>query len=88
MIKILIDENLPTKLKFRFGVNYEVLTVNDMNWNTKKNGELLQLIQQNAFHYLLTADKNIEYQQNLDKLTFGLIILEVPIIETIPFYLI
>ena len=44
MIKILIDENLPLKLKFRFGNGFEVLTINDMGWNAKKNGEIKERI--------------------------------------------
>jgi hypothetical protein len=76
MIRILLDENLPKKLKFRFGEGYEVLTVNDMGWNSKKNGELLHLITKNGFDYLLTVDKNMEYQQNVNHFSFGMIILD------------
>ena len=75
MIKILIDENLPLKLKFRFGNGFEVLTINDMGWNAKKNGELLKLINIEAFHFLITSDKNIEYQQNLELINFKLVII-------------
>ncbi len=75
MIKILIDENLPLKLKFRFGNGFEVLTINDMGWNAKKNGELLKLINFEAFHFLITSDKNIEYQQNLELINFKLVII-------------
>ncbi len=77
MIRILIDENLPKRLKFRFSEKYEVLTVGDLGWNSKKNGELLGLIETNYFNYFLTADQNIEYQQNLNTIKFSLIILEV-----------
>jgi hypothetical protein len=75
MTRILIDENLPAKLKFRFGDDFEILTVHDMGWASKKNGELLKLIEAEKFDFLLTVDRNIEYQQNMDKITFGLIIL-------------
>ena len=75
MTKILIDENLPKKLKYRFGDNFEILTVHDMGWASKKNGELLKLIEAEKFDFFLTVDKNIEYQQNIDKIKLGLIIL-------------
>jgi predicted nuclease of predicted toxin-antitoxin system len=39
-MKILLDENIPTKVKFDFGEGYEIFTVRDMNWLGKKNGEL------------------------------------------------
>ena len=43
-MKILLDENLPKKLKADFGIEHEVKTVRDMGWLGKKNGELLGLI--------------------------------------------
>jgi len=42
-MKILLDENIPAKLRFDFGKGYEVFTVGDMNWLGKKNGELFGL---------------------------------------------
>ena len=62
-MKVLIDEQLPTKLKFRFlNSNHEVITVRDMEWLGKKNGELIKLMQTNGFNVLLTNDKNMYYQ--------------------------
>ncbi len=78
MIKLLIDENLPQKIKYRFGANYNALTVYDMGWAFKQNGELLKLINLENFDVFLTADRNIEYQQNLSILNFKLVILELP----------
>jgi len=37
----LLDENIPTKVKYDFGKGFEVRTVQDMGWLGKKNGELL-----------------------------------------------
>ncbi len=39
-MKILLDENMPTKVKYDFGEDYLVSTVKDMGWLGKKNGEL------------------------------------------------
>ena len=66
-MKILLDENLPRKLKADFGKEFEVFTVHDMNWLGKKNGELLGLITLNGFDIFITVDKNLRYQQNLPK---------------------
>jgi len=64
-MKVLIDEQLPTKLKFRFAdSNFTVSTVRDMDWLGKKNGELLKLMLAHDFDVLLTNDKNMHYQQN------------------------
>ena len=35
-MKILPDENLPAKLKYNFGENFETHTVKDMDWLGKK----------------------------------------------------
>ena len=41
-MKVLLDENIPRKLKYRFGEQHEVLTVPDMGWTGIKNGDLLK----------------------------------------------
>ncbi|MBV8390035.1 MAG: DUF5615 family PIN-like protein [Mucilaginibacter sp.] len=66
-MKILIDEQLPTKLKYRFAdTEFDVYIVRDMGWSGKKNGELLQLMSENNFEVLLTNDKNLYYQQKIE----------------------
>lgn len=76
-MKLLLDENLPKRLKADFP-NYEVYTVRDMNWNGIKNGQLLQLMAQNSFHALLTFDKNLQHQQNFQKYTLTVFVLSAP----------
>ena len=76
-MKLLLDENLPRKLKYRFSDSFVVITVNEMKWNAKKNGELLKLLQDNGFRALITSDKNLEYQQNLTRYKIKVIILDV-----------
>lgn len=58
-MKILLDENIPTKLKFNFDAIGEIFTVWDMNWLGKKNGELLGLAALNGFEIFITLDKNL-----------------------------
>jgi hypothetical protein len=41
-MKLLLDENLPKRLKLDFP-EHEIFTVSDMGWKGKKNGELLQI---------------------------------------------
>ena len=77
-MKILLDENLPLKVKYDFGKNYEVFTVQDMGWSGKKNGELLSLAVSHQFHFLITLDKNLKYQQNIYKYDLKFIILLAP----------
>ena len=77
-MKVLLDENLPVKLKYRFSNALTVLTVNDMKWNSLKNGELLRSIEENQFDALVTSDKNIIHQHKLSKFSFRFIILLAP----------
>jgi predicted nuclease of predicted toxin-antitoxin system len=74
-MKILLDENMPTKVKYDFGENYEVTTVRDMGWLGKKNGELLGLAAFNGFDILITMDKNLKNQQNLGKVDLKFIVI-------------
>ncbi len=62
-MKLLIDENLPKRLKEDF-TDHEIYTVRDKGWNGIKNGELLKLLVENEFDCLLTFDKNLQFQQN------------------------
>ena len=71
-MKVLLDENLPVKLKYRFSSVIKVYTVNDMKWNSLKNGELLKSLSENNFDALITSDKNIIYQHNFPNMCFVL----------------
>ena len=42
-MKLLLDENVPKKLKYDLS-EFEVYTVRDKRWNGIKNGELLELM--------------------------------------------
>lgn len=76
ILRVLLDENLPTKLKYRLAdEKVEVLTVRDQNWLGKKNGELLKLMQKSEFDVLLSSDKNLIYQQNTHK--YSIILLRI-----------
>ena len=74
-MKILLDENFPTKLKYDFGENFEIHTVKDMGWLGKKNGELLGLATFNGFDIFLTLDKNLKNQQSINKFDQKFIVL-------------
>jgi len=61
-MKILLDECVPKPLKRQL-LDYQIFTVVEMNWAGKKNGELLQLMQESGFTILLTTDHSLRYQQ-------------------------
>ena len=77
-MKLLLDENLPKRLKLDFP-DHEVYTVRDKGWNGIKNGELLKLKIEDSFDALLTFDKNLQYQQNFSKYTITVFVLSASI---------
>lgn len=68
-MKILLDESLPRKLRNDFGSEHEIWTVRDKGWLGKKNGELLKLMIASNFELFITLDRNLPYQQNLERLS-------------------
>lgn len=73
-MRLLLDENLPKRLKLDFP-EHEIFTVRDKQWNGIKNGELLKLLLDNSFNALLTFDKNLQHQQNFLKYTITVFVL-------------
>ena len=74
-MKLLLDENIPKKLKYRFPDFFDVKTVPEMNWGGIKNGDLLKKMNDDNLSVLISMDKNFSHQQNLSKYSISLIIL-------------
>jgi len=75
-MRILIDECLPRKLKRELS-EYTAFTVQEKGWAGMKNGELLSRAE-NEFEVWLTADQNIESQQNLERFDIAVVVLIAP----------
>lgn len=76
MYKVLLDENLPVKLRYRLQTACEIYTVREKGWNALENGDLVQAMEADSFDYLITSDKNLQYQQNPNKYAIGIIVLK------------
>ncbi len=77
-MNVLLDENLPKRLKFRLlEQDHPTSTAREMGWNGKKNGELLGLLTLNGFDVLITSDKNLIHQQNLEKFSITVVLLDI-----------
>ncbi|MFT5369834.1 MAG: putative nuclease of putative toxin-antitoxin system [Candidatus Latescibacterota bacterium] len=74
MMRILLDENLPRKLKRDFNHRFEVVTVSEQGWSGTKNGELLGLAE-GEFEVFVTMDRGIHFQQNLQYVDLGFVFL-------------
>lgn len=77
MMRVLLDENIPRKLKWRFDDVFEVVTVPERGWSGVTNGELLRRAQQ-EFDVLVTMDQGLPHQQNLKDTQLGIIIVSAP----------
>ena len=73
---ILIDECLPKKLKRELR-EHTVFTVQEKGWAGMKNGELLRQAEK-EFNVWVTADQNIEHQQNLEQFSIAVVVLVAP----------
>jgi len=73
-MKILLDECVTKHLK-PYLADHEVYTVRELGWSGIKNGKLMALCVGHGFHILLTIDKNIQFQQSLDKHALTIVIL-------------
>ncbi len=71
-MKILIDENLPRRLKERLS-GHDAVTVQEGGWTGIKNSELLKRAE-GSFDVVLTADKNLRHQQNLSQFNLAVIV--------------
>lgn len=75
-MRVLLDECLPRKLKRRLS-GHDVSTVPEMGWSGIKNGALLRLMEP-VFGAFITIDGNMQYQQNLNTLRIGIVVLVAP----------
>jgi hypothetical protein len=78
MIRILLDECMDVKLKYRFqeySLNFRVTTVSGQQWKGIKNGKLLAQAQQ-QFDVFVTIDQNLSYQQVLSSFSIAVVILK------------
>ena len=74
-MRVLLDENLPHQLRPLFADSIEVITVSYRGWKGKENGELLRMATA-EFDAFVTTDRGILYEQNLEKIELGIVLLE------------
>ena len=73
-MKILLDECVSKRLK-KYLDEFEVFTVTELELSGIKNGRLMTYCVENKFDVLLTIDKNLMHQQNLDKYPVTIVVL-------------
>ena len=73
-MRILFDHNTPYGLA-RHLAGHTVSKAKDRGWDRLTNGDLLVAAEEAGFDLLLTADKNMGYQQNLSGRKIALVVL-------------
>ena len=73
MKRNLLEENLP----FGLGklLDGEVRHVTELGWDGASNGTLIEAAEHAGFHVMVTADKNLRYQQNVAVRELALVVL-------------
>jgi hypothetical protein len=72
-MRILLDESPPSELETELQ-GHDVLTVQEAGWSGLSNGELLARAA-GKFDVFVTADQNLQYQQNLAALPVAVVVL-------------
>ena len=72
MRRVLFDEDMPRQLR-RDLAEFAIRTVQEEGWSSVQNGELLRRASQ-TFDVLVTADKNLQYQQNIRQFDIGIVV--------------
>lgn len=72
-MKLLLDECVPRRLK-RDLIDFDVVTVQEAGFAGLKNGRLINAAH-GRFDILITVDKNIRHQQNIDDLAISIVVL-------------
>jgi glutamate racemase len=73
-MRILFDQGTPVQIR-RSQEAHTVKTSREQGWSTLANGELLRVAEEDGFDVLLTTDKNMRYQQNLEGRRIAVVVL-------------
>jgi hypothetical protein len=73
----LLDEQLPRQLARAIN-GHTVRTVRQEGWAGLKNGELLRRAAERGFEAFITADQNLQFQQNLARSPLRVVVLVAP----------
>jgi len=74
---VLFDHSTPAPLT-AYLIGHTVTEARDRGWDRLSNGDLLAIAEQAGFDVFLTADKNIQYQQNLSGRRLAVVVLSTP----------
>jgi hypothetical protein len=74
---VLFDHSVPAPL-VPYLTGHTITEARTRGWDTLSNGDLLSEAERSGFDVFLTADKNIQYQQNLSGRKIAVVVLSTP----------
>ena len=73
-MRILFDHNAPRQLR-RHLAGHDVDVAEERGWARLVNGELLDRAEEAGYEVVITADRNMPYQQNIGSRSLALVVL-------------
>lgn len=73
-MKILFDQGTPVPLR-RFLPGHTIDTAYERGWSEISNGNLLSKAEQDGYELLITTDRNLRYEQNLNNRSITIAVL-------------
>ena len=80
-MKILLDEQLSSDLILYLPHSYQIFMPRELGWSGYSNGLLREKLNERNFQFLISADKNMPFQQNFSKMNYAVILLDTPNME-------
>ena len=77
MMRVLFDQSTPVPIR-PFLKGHNVRTAAPQGWDTLTNGALLNPAEEAGFDVFVTPDKNIRYQQNLQRRRIAIVVIGTP----------
>src|ERR1039457_6597629 len=74
---VLFDHSVPAPL-VPYLIGHAITEARTRGWDTLSNGDLLAEAERAGFDVFVTADKNIQYQQNLAGRRIAVVVLSTP----------
>ena len=74
-MRLLLDENVPRKLAKDLE-GHIVYTVRELRFNGNEDEDILRLLLEFNIDALITCDKNLRFQQNLNKYSVPILVLD------------
>lgn len=76
-MKIFLDEQLHVNMRIHLS-SFNVFEPKDFGWQGLQNGALREKLNEYNFDIFITADKNIPFQQNFQKINFAIALIDTP----------